>query len=83
MGFSLSLTNSKPQGLFALRAFDSGALRLRYALLGADEGVYIYALCAADPSPLAEKLVDMFSAAEKRLGAVGGWAAARLVEGLK
>jgi hypothetical protein len=82
-GFALALTNSRPQSIFAITAFDTGALRLRYAMLGADEGVYVYALCAAEPGAVAATFVDMFSAATKRLEAIRRWAVARLEEGSK
>jgi hypothetical protein len=77
-GFLVSLTNSRPQSAMLIRAFDEGALRLRFALVPASGGIYVYSLCAADPGKTAERLVDMFSAVEKRLNAVRGWVIRRV-----
>jgi hypothetical protein len=81
-GFGLTLVNTEPQGLLFLRAFERGALRLHYAVASADEGIYVYGLCAARPAAGAERAVDIFSAAQKRLEAIRGWVAASL-EGLQ
>jgi hypothetical protein len=77
-GLALTLVNTEPQGVFFLTAFERGALRLHYAISPADEGIYIYGLCAASPEKGAGWAVDIFSAAQKRLEAIRGWVAASL-----
>jgi len=77
-GLSLTLVNTEPQGFLFLTAFERGALRLHYAVSPADEGIYVYGLCAASPAAGADRAVDIFSAAQKRLEAIRGWVARQL-----
>jgi hypothetical protein len=77
-GFGLTLVNTEPQGLLFLRAFERGALRLHYAVAPADEGIYVYGLCAARPAAGADRAVDIFSAAQKRLETIRGWVTRQL-----
>lgn len=72
-GFTVALTNSKALGIAFIQAFSVGGLRMRFALVPVDEGLLVYGTCAAEPSPAASALVDMWSAMEKRLNAIRGW----------
>jgi hypothetical protein len=77
-GFFMTLSNTEPQGLLFLNAFEKDSLRLHYAIVSADEGIYVYGLCAASPVKGADRLVDIFSAVQKRLEAIRGWVAEQL-----
>ena len=66
----MTLSNTEPQGLLFFNAFEKNRLRLHYAIASADEGIYVYGLCAASPAKGADKLVDIFSAVQKRLEAI-------------
>jgi hypothetical protein len=77
-GFALTLVNTEPQGILFLNAFEKERLRLHYAIASADEGIYVYGLCAASPAKGADRLVDIFSAVQKRLDAIREWVAGQL-----
>ncbi len=79
-GFLVSLQNRRPLNFMLIRAFPTDGVRMRVAILPVDEGVYIAAICAANPGKAAARLVDMYSAMEKRLRAVQGWVVARIRE---
>lgn len=77
-GMVLSLQNHRPLSFMMVQAFPAAAVRMRVAVVPVDEGIYIAALCAADPSKVVSSFVDMYSAMEKRLTAVQGWVVSRL-----
>lgn len=77
-GIELVMTNSQNINLLVLRVFEKGDLDMRFAFTTVDEGILIYGVCMAKANPQAERLVDMFSAIEKRIDAVRGWMAGRL-----
>ena len=76
-----SMQNKKPLSFMLLQAFAVDGVRMRVAIVPVDEGIYIAAICAANPAKLAASLVDMYSAMEKRLRAVQGWVVERIKKG--
>jgi hypothetical protein len=82
-GISLTLSNSKPLGLPLVDAFGTGGLRLLFTMVPVDEGILVYGVCAADPTKLAIRMVDMYSAVEKRLNAVRLWVVGRIGKVIK
>ncbi len=79
-GYLFSLQNQRPLSFLLIRAFSSGEVRMRVAVVPVDEGIYIAAICAAEPSKIAASMVDMYSAMEKRLRAVQGWVVGRIAQ---
>ncbi|HWP68681.1 MAG TPA: DUF6675 family protein [Rectinemataceae bacterium] len=79
-GLLISLQNRRPLSFMLIRAFPINGVRMRVAILPVEEGVYVAAICAADPGKAAASLVDMDSAMEKRLRAVQGWVVAKVRE---
>lgn len=80
-GLLFSMQNQKSLSFLMLRAFSAGGVRMRVVILPVDEGIYIAAICAADPSKITASMVDMFSAMEKRLRAIQGWVVGRIARG--
>ncbi|MDP2790451.1 MAG: hypothetical protein Q8O15_01705 [Rectinemataceae bacterium] len=79
-GLLFSLQNQRPLSFLLIRAFSSGDVRMRVVILPVDEGIYIAAICAAEPAKIASSMVDMYSAMEKRLRAVQGWVVGRIAQ---
>lgn len=76
-----TMRNRKPLSFMLLQAFAAEGVQMRVAIVPVDEGIYIAAICAANPAKLAASLVDMYSAMEKRLRAVQGWVVERINKG--
>lgn len=81
-GLLFSLQNQKPLSFMMIRAFSENDVRMRIIITSVDEGIYVAAICAANPARLASSLVDMYSAMEKRLRAVQGWVVERIAGNL-
>jgi len=76
-----TMQNKKPLSFAFLQAFAVDGVRMRVAITPVEEGIYIAAICAANPAKLAASMVDMYSAMEKRLRAVQGWVVERIKKG--
>ncbi|MCE1197313.1 hypothetical protein LWX53_12565, partial [bacterium] len=79
-GLLISLENRRPLSFMMIRAFPADSVRMRVVVLPVEEGVYVAAICAADPEKVVASMVDMYSAMEKRLRAVQGWVVAKIRE---
>lgn len=76
-----TMQNKKNLSFMLIRAFVVDGVRMRVAIVPVEEGIYVAAVCAANPAKMAASMVDMFSAMEKRLRAVQGWVVERIKTG--
>jgi hypothetical protein len=77
-GFLISVANARALNVFVFSVFKPEAFRLRFALVGAEEGIYVYCLCSAQVPPKLATMLDTGEVVRSRLDALRAWSVSQI-----